>query len=268
MAFGNNNPSRVSMERVDKDERLVATVYRHLFGIVSLYIQVIFGLVAASALIFFILPEFISREEYPEVYNWIGLGLLVVVVLLALILFVATVIYHESRLVITDRTITEVAQEGLFNRKISQLTLGNIEDVTANRRGLVQTMLNFGTLNIQTAGETENFYFLFCPEPDHFAKMILELRERFLELHGGAEEARHFAPRGNSPPMGPYYGQPQAAYAQPMPPQYYQQPAPPPSGNQYTTPYPPQAPVPSQNSPQYSAPLPRSTPETDYHEPV
>lgn len=232
--------NRQSLDRVDDDEKLIAKIHRHPFGIVMLYLQLGFGLVGGAALLIYLLPSFIDREENPEVYTYFGLGFVIIAIFLILVMIVATILYRQSMIIVTDKTITQVLQDGLFNRKLSQLSLANIEDVTANRRGVFQTMMNYGTLTIETAGEQQNFFFYYCPRPSYYAKMILESREELVKQPGG---------EGHQQYAQPYYPPQQ----QPYPPQPYQQ--------QYTqAPAAPPPPPAQQQSP--------ATPETDYHGPA
>lgn len=169
-----------TLEKVDKDEKLLAVIKRHPFGIIKMYATVIVGMVFAGALLWMILPGLLPRDENEVIYSIIAVIAVTLVGLMAFILFVATIIYFRSKLVITDKTITQTIQNGLFNRKISQLAVTNIEDVTANKNGFFPTILNYGRLLVETAGEQENFHFDYCPNADHYAKLILEAREQFI----------------------------------------------------------------------------------------
>jgi uncharacterized membrane protein YdbT with pleckstrin-like domain len=93
---------------------------------------------------------------------------------------IATVIYNTSQLVVTDKTITQTIQVGIFSRKTSQLAVSSVEDVTANKNGFFPTIFNYGRLLVETAGEQENFHFDYCPHADHYAKLILETRQQFM----------------------------------------------------------------------------------------
>ncbi len=244
---------RPSMLKTDPDEQLIATIYRHPFGIVAIYVQVFLGLIAASGLLFFIMPNFVNRDENPGTYTWMALGLLFVAGIMVLILLIATLIYHRNKLVITSKSITQISQIGLFNRKISQLAISNIEDATAIRKGIFQTMLNYGTLNIETAGETENFYFYYCPDPDKYAKTVLEMREHFLS---NREMERREAGAAYATMQQYQYQQPPAYYPPQQPGYAPQQVAPVPQ------PGVPSSPVPNAES----RPLDLPTPGTDYRE--
>jgi len=95
-------------------------------------------------------------------------------------LLIATFIYLQNRWVVTDDSITQITQNGLFKRQMSEISMANIEDVTAVQNGLLATVFGFGTLKAETAGERSNFHFIYCPRPNMYAKIVLDARERFI----------------------------------------------------------------------------------------
>ena len=171
------NTQASSLGEVDYDERLITTIKRHFFGIFVIYVQTFVALAIGIGLVYFLLPNFVDRNQ-TEVYRIVGLIAGSIVVLMAVILIIATIIYYSSSLILTDKNITQVLQIGIFNRKVSQLSVTNIEDVTATKQGVFSTILNYGVLNIETAGEQINFVFNYCPKPDFYARQILEAREQ------------------------------------------------------------------------------------------
>lgn len=166
-----------SLGQVDSDEKLITIIRRHFFGIFIIYVQTIVALMIGIGLIYLLLPNFVDRSR-DDIYKIVGVISGSVVILMVLILVIATIIYYSSRLIVTDKNITQVIQVGLFNRKVSQLSIANIEDVTALKKGIFATFLNYGILNIETAGEQVNFIFNYCPNPDYYARQILEAREQ------------------------------------------------------------------------------------------
>lgn len=212
-----------SLERQDANTKVVAIVHRHPFGILVIYLQMFVGLAAAGLLIYLLMPSLVNREDNPGAYVLVGVVMLILAAFMVVVMLVATVIYRQSKLIMTDKDITEVTQEGLFNRRIAQLNVSNIEDATADRRGVFQTLLNFGILNIETAGETDNFYFHYCPEPDKYAKVVLQLRENFLSNRerDNVEAGMRYASAGLQQAMT---NSTQAAGAAPSTQQNYQQP--------------------------------------------
>jgi len=170
------------VEHITADETKIADVRRHLFGLIVLYAQVILGLLLALGLIGFLLPGFldaigVSTGTGASIY---GLISILLVFLAAVFLVLAHRIYTANQLIITDKNITQVLQMGLFHRKVSELSMGSIEDVTARQTGVFQTIFNYGTLTVETAGEQRNFKFVYCPNPNAYAKTLLDARAAFI----------------------------------------------------------------------------------------
>ncbi len=166
------------MEQVDPDEVKLAEVSKHPIGIILLYVQASVGMTLAVGLSYFLLPLVVTDTDTAFFYGNIFMAIAVTISFV--IALIATHIYRENRLVLTDRNITQVLQYGLFNRKVSQLNVNNVEDVTAQQQGVLATMFNFGTLKVETAGEQVNFNFNYCPNPGFYAKIILDAREKML----------------------------------------------------------------------------------------
>lgn len=168
------------MDYLGPDETEVTTIHRHVIGIALFYVQAAVGLAAAVALIYFVLPSVLTTSDENQLYKLGALVILGLFALIFLILLVATFVYRQSKLVITNKHLTQILQQGLFGRKISQLSLSNVEDVTSEQHGMLAMIFNYGTLKVETAGEQANFHFNTCPHPNYYAKQILEARERLL----------------------------------------------------------------------------------------
>lgn len=167
-----------TMEHVDADEVKFAEVSKHPVGIIILYVQAAFGVFLATGLGYFLLPTVI--EDTDQAFEIANIFAAVSILLAFIVVVIATIIYKENRLIITDRNITQILQYGIFSRKVSQLNLNNVEDVTAVQNGILPTTFNYGTLKIETAGEQMNFHFTFCPNAGYYAKIILDTREKML----------------------------------------------------------------------------------------
>ena len=176
-------PENSHMAQVDPDEVKLCEVGKHPFGIIILYIQALIGVIGSLALAFFLLPSVVENTD--AAFNIALTFALIVMVLTAVIVLVATYVYRQSRFIVTDRNITQILQRGLFNRQVSQLNLVNVEDVTSINKGFFSTIFGYGEINIETAGEQANFKFTYCPRPGYYAKIILEAREKMLGQHDG-----------------------------------------------------------------------------------
>ncbi len=165
-------------ETLDPDEHVVKIVKRHIIGIVFIYIEALAGITALLALVFVLAPDAFKDLSGNSFNLFVGI-VFFAVALLALVLFVATYVYRQSELLVTDKNLVQVLQRSLFNRKVSRLSMSNVEDVTADQRGILATIFNYGTLMIQTAGEMDNFVFIYCPNPNKYAEIVLDARQAY-----------------------------------------------------------------------------------------
>jgi uncharacterized membrane protein YdbT with pleckstrin-like domain len=163
---------------LEPGEHIVTVVHRHPIGIVAIYVAALVGVLALVGLMIAVAPSFLQNLS-GQAYNLFITGAIMAATLLALILFVATYIYRQSRLIVSDKSLIQVIQRGLFIRKVSRLSMSNVQDVTAEHNGFLATIFNFGTLTVQTAGEEDNFIFPYCPNPDLYADRILEARQAY-----------------------------------------------------------------------------------------
>lgn len=240
---------------VDPDERLLAVIKKHPFGIIKIYIQSAIGIVGALALISFVLPGLVSGDSSSDIYAIMVVGVLIVAAVMIIILMVATIIYYQSTLRVTTKTLTQTLQLSLFAKKTSQLSVTSIEDVTSSKSGIFPTLFNFGRLTVETAGEQENFHFDYCPHSDHYAKLILDTRQQYLGRRD--EDVLH-----------PSYREQPVAQAEPAPVEQaaavpVQQPQPSQPQAQVPAPVQPQAQQPDATPPSEQVPSAQTNPDDD-----
>ena len=183
---------------LEPGEQLVVIVKKHPIGLIGIYIEALVGLLAVFGLLVAVAPDFfngLSNQAYMAVVAVIIFGLAVLV----FFLFTATYVYRQSRLLVTDRSLVQILQKSLFIRKVSRLSMSNVEDVSAEERGILSTMFDYGTIVVQTAGALENFIFPYCPQPSKYADQIIEARQRYaraLEEEHEEELAHHLKDMG------------------------------------------------------------------------
>lgn len=108
--------------------------------------------------------------------------------------------YYLDVYIVTNKRIVDIQQKGFFRREIAELHLHQIQDVEARVEGFFQTLMHFGDIYIQTAGERENFVFEDVPHPYTLAKEIVELHEAQIEaecepqIHHGEEKVDDYRP--------------------------------------------------------------------------
>lgn len=172
----------------DQDESLVCEIRKHPIGLFFIYLLgiiiagILFGVAVVGTLL---LPDSID----------IGVSVAViraVILLVGGILSVATIgvmfinayIYKASVLFVTSDKIAQVLYKTIFNRKISQLSLGEIQDVTVSQDGFIARIFDYGNVVIETAGEQNNYVFNYVPFPYKCSKEIVAAHEISIRRYG------------------------------------------------------------------------------------
>lgn len=165
-------------DMLEPGECVLTVVYRSAVGLIGIYLV---SFVAVAAIIGLFIT--ISPDTFDTSSDSISPALSAIFVLgaalLVLILFTATYIYRQSRLLVTDRSLVQIVQKTLFIRRVSRLSMSNVEDVNEEQRGILASIFNYGTLTVQTAGTEDNFIFTLCPNPTGLADRIIEARQNY-----------------------------------------------------------------------------------------
>ena len=162
--------------QLDPDEHILHTVRRSLFGVLP---HLFFAAITFIGLIVFtytvaLYPERVEKAMPQVAALAVAIG---VATLIELVIYILVSTYFQNLLVLTNQSIIQRLQFTPFSSNISQLDLSNIEDVTLKQNGFFPTILNFGTLIVETAGEQANFVFKFARLPKQAAKAIIEAHE-------------------------------------------------------------------------------------------
>ena len=158
---------------MEPGEQTICEIRRHPIGIIGKYVAAGFVLV----------PHVFSSMSRGRMASISGLIFAIAAIITAGFLWVVRRVYWANRWIVTSDSITQVKQTSLFDKQTSQLSLGDLEDITAEQDGPVAQMFHFGAISAETAGATDKFKFPYCPNPNDYAKQILAARERFEQGH-------------------------------------------------------------------------------------
>lgn len=80
--------------------------------------------------------------------------------------------YYLDAWVVTTERIIDIEQITFFSRDVSEFRLDRIQDITVVVRGFLETTLDFGNIQITTAGATQGFTIKSVPRPAELRKLI------------------------------------------------------------------------------------------------
>lgn len=179
---------------MEDKEKIIKIIHRHWFDILEQYFLILiitFGIIGA----FFAFPVF-----FPDLTGESYTLFLFLETLFALAIwilgFVIWVDYYFDIWIITNERVINIEQKGFFTRTMSELKISKIQDITTDVVGAIPTVLNFGDVHIQTAGEQERFFFRQVPDPYGLKSILVNLqgkreKEKTDELGEMIEQKMH-----------------------------------------------------------------------------
>lgn len=182
--------ANIQLFEKDDKERLIGEVGRHPIGITLIAFNAVFLTVALLTGLFYALRYQTDAIETTGINTntdfspfLIGfVSLLLILILVGSV--IAAYVYNNNFLVLTDQKLVLIFQKNLFARKVSQLSIGDVQDVTVDQNSFFSRFFHYGTIKIETAGEQANFSFPYAPHPHEAAKVIVQAHEENLQLYG------------------------------------------------------------------------------------
>jgi len=82
--------------------------------------------------------------------------------------------WYRDQFIITDQRIINIDQKSLFKRRVSELELDRIQDVSHEVHGMFATALDYGDVILQSAG-SENIVISEVAQPARLQEIIVKL---------------------------------------------------------------------------------------------
>jgi len=116
-----------------------------------------------------------------------GLAALILGLLMALVgigTYISVWIYLQNQFFMTNESVIQEIQHSLFSRHEQTVSLGSIEDASFKKSGILQTMLDYGTIRLSTEGEETTYRFHYVSNP----------RKQVAVLNNGVEAFKNGRP--------------------------------------------------------------------------
>lgn len=160
------------MLQLRENEKILLVIRKHWLVMVPYFVIFTIAL-ALIPVILSLLSPLIQNLDMELVENATNFFLSLYLMTLILFLYLNWMDYYLDMWIITDQRIIDIEQKGLFYRDIAEIPMRNVQDITIEIRGPIQTFFKFGTIKIQTAGERE-FYIQYLPRLYQVKELILK----------------------------------------------------------------------------------------------
>ena len=156
------------MLQLHEGEQVIISFHRHWIVVANkLTLAALLLIPAAAALA--ILPT-LKIEEWLNILILYAITIYIFIVLM--IAFVLWMDYYLDVWIVTNMRVIDVEQKGMFQREVSEFMLSRIQDITVEVPSFLATLLHYGNLRIQTAGE-KGFTAYDIPHVDKVKDIIL-----------------------------------------------------------------------------------------------
>lgn len=169
--------SKYHFKDMGESEEIVMVLHRNWFYLLQQYflILLVSGIFYGSILVvpeYF--PDFLRGLDKPVslfAQNFFMLSIWIYG-------FLIWVDYYFDIWIVTNQRIINIEQKGMFTRKVSEMTYAKMQDISTEVIGFIPTMLNYGDVRVQTAGENENFIFRTISDPYHVKTVIAQMQNK------------------------------------------------------------------------------------------
>lgn len=154
-------------------EKILLTLHHHWISIVGPALFTFFFLIFPLAVFPFARGAENAELLVPFFFLLSSLWLLIIL-LIGLSLWID---WYLDSLIVTTERVVNINQEGLFRHEVSEFRLERVQDVTIEVPHFLATILGYGNLTIQTAGEI-NFSIKEIPRVKEAKDAILKYSKR------------------------------------------------------------------------------------------
>jgi len=165
---------------LDSDEHVILEVRKHWIVFVGYAVSLLVMAVLPCALFLLVkifLPKILPFISFPgNVSAYFLFFYSLWLLFLWISFFVQWTKFHLDVWYVTEKRIIDVQQKQIFDREISNLPFDKIQDVTVDIHGLIPTMLNFGTVEVETASKEDDGDFVMraVRDPDNVRRVIFD----------------------------------------------------------------------------------------------
>lgn len=168
-------PRKVSFDSQDRGEHIVLLVRQHPAVLIPSILKVL-----GVFIVPFLVVPLIGGSDIEFTFSdfSFSMGLIVLWVMLMITISVTDFLkWFFSVNIITNERIVDIDFNHFLYHKVSETQLERVEDVSHSPLGVWATLFDYGTVYIQTAGESREFEFNNVPRPRDVQDTLLDLLE-------------------------------------------------------------------------------------------
>ena len=152
---------------LSEGEYIILNIRRHPIGLwvpVSLTVGTIILLLAALVSYPLVADSTLQTSFMPE-FGTLAIFVFMMMILVGIFGYVAVWVYVRNTFYLTNESVIQEIQHGVFSKHEQTVSLGSIEDASYRQYGLWQALFNYGTIRLSTEGEETTYRFQYVANP-------------------------------------------------------------------------------------------------------
>ena len=167
--------------KLEAGEKVELLIRRSPLGYFVIWGGVIFSLLLLALLIVLI-PNFAAGLDGGMLFefNQSAVGYLYLIMFVFFVLIgiggiIATFVYKNNFLYVTNKRLIHVSTTSLFSSSTNVIDLKSIEDASFSQTGILQHVFRFGTIRMATVGDETTYTFKYVDTPTDELSQITHL---------------------------------------------------------------------------------------------
>jgi uncharacterized membrane protein YdbT with pleckstrin-like domain len=161
-------------------EYVISAVERHPIGLVAPVLTTIFLVALIASFLFNFSAVMNALGVYsPPPYGVVLLSGILLMLLVLVGAYISVWIYTSNRFFLTNESVIQEIQTSLFTKNEQTVSLINIEDASFEQKGILQTLLNYGSIRLSTEGDETTYRFNYVTNPKQQIAILNNAVESF-----------------------------------------------------------------------------------------
>lgn len=170
---------------LSEGEYVIKAIKRHPIGLVG-PLALGLSLITISLFILFDyenIARLLQIDSSTAGFSLVVLPVTLFAVLTALVTYIAYYIYTNNHFYLTNESVIQEIQTGLFARHEQTVSLSNIEDASYYQKNIINQIFDYGLIRLSTEGDETTYRFSYVAQPKKNLAILNNAIEAFKNGH-------------------------------------------------------------------------------------
>lgn len=172
---------KYSFLNLSEGEFVISAVDRHFIGLLQIWAVVILFLGFVFLGVYALAGGGLADTNGQPLFSpqVLSIPAILLSALALLFGFIATSIYEANKFFLTNESVIQLIQVGLFSKREQTVSLANIEDASYTQHGIIPHLFDYGMIRLSTEGDETTYRFNYASRPQKQIALLNNAVEAF-----------------------------------------------------------------------------------------